>query len=97
MLAIRDKKQLYALQDPVLDCLIRSDAELNLDLIQTLETYLDCGRNGKLAAGKLFIHRNTLKMRLDRIEALTGQDLSNPDHCFRLRFALYVRRFMVHG
>lgn len=54
LLAIRDKKQLYALQDPVLDCLIRSDAELNLDLIQTLETYLDCGRNGKLAAGKLF-------------------------------------------
>lgn len=97
LLAIRDKKQLYALQDPVLDCLIRSDAELNLDLIQTLETYLDCGRNGKLAAGKLFIHRNTLKMRLDRIEALTGQDLSNPDHCFRLRFALYVRRFMAHG
>src|SRR5699024_3687253 len=47
------------------------------DLQNTLETYIHS--NGELSdvANKLFIHRNTLRYRLDKIKRLTGKDPRN--------------------
>ncbi len=42
-------------------------------LVETLITYLDSGR-AKEAADRLFIHRNTLRYRLDCVRKLTGLD-----------------------
>ncbi|GAB3695295.1 CdaR family transcriptional regulator [Nocardiopsis oceani] len=43
------------------------------------------------AADTVFVHRNTLLQRVDRIRADTGLDIRHPDHLASLRMALYAR------
>ena len=50
--------------------------------------YCDCHLNVSAAARKLFLHRNTLIYRLDKIEQLTGLDMRNFKHCILLYIAL---------
>ena len=47
-------------------------------LLATLRTWLECGGNASAAARQLFCHRNTVRNRLHRLEALSGQSLSDP-------------------
>jgi len=47
-------------------------------LLTTLRTWLECGGNATAAARQLYCHRNTVRNRLHRLEALSGQSLSDP-------------------
>ena len=49
------------------------------DLAETLFQYLVCERNKVDTASALYIHRNTLKYRLDRIDDLVHPDLDDLD------------------
>jgi len=55
------------------------DARRGTQLLATLEQYLADRRVGTATARKLFIHANTLRQRLDRIEKLTGLELADED------------------
>ncbi|MCG3056256.1 helix-turn-helix domain-containing protein, partial [Escherichia coli] len=44
------------------------------DLLETLSVYVEENGDVNKAAGKLFIHRNTLRYRLERISELTNKD-----------------------
>ena len=59
--------------------LLDYDARRETQLLPTLEQYLADRRVGATTARKLFIHANTLRQRLDRIEKLSGLDLSEED------------------
>jgi GAF domain-containing protein len=59
--------------------LLDYDARRETQLLATLEQYLADRRVGTATARKLFIHANTLRQRLDRIEKLTGIELANED------------------
>lgn len=61
------------------------------DLIGTLDVYLSLGGALAEASERLGIHRNTLSYRLQRIEDLTGRDLSQPQQRLLLRVALLAR------
>lgn len=61
-------------------------------LLQTLETYLELGGNAKETAKRLVVHRSTLYYRLERIQALTGADLSDIATQRELHLALRVAR-----
>jgi hypothetical protein len=54
-----------------------SAAEREL-LLGTLRTWMDCGGNTSAAARELYCHRNTVRNRLQRVEELSGQSLSDP-------------------
>ncbi|MBI2762587.1 MAG: PucR family transcriptional regulator ligand-binding domain-containing protein [Chloroflexi bacterium] len=60
-------------------------------LVQTLDTFL-ATRNGALAARQLFIHYNTLKNRLAKIEEVIGPFVDDPERCLSLSLALRLRR-----
>lgn len=60
-------------------------------MLATLEAFLQCGGEVKLAARRLYIHRNTLNYRLKRITSLLRCDPRDPDVQFRLRMALLAR------
>ena len=47
-------------------------------LLTTLRAWLECGGNATAAARKLYCHRNTVRNRLHRLEALSGQSLNDP-------------------
>jgi purine catabolism regulator len=65
------------------------------DLLETLEAY--CERLGNLSqtAEKLFIHRNSLLYRMERISQIAGLDMTNPDTRLAVHLALKVRK-MLH-
>lgn len=62
------------------------------ELLQTLEAYLDSGGNTAQAAKQLFLHRNTLRQRLERITALLDLDLSAPSRWLSLQLAIKTAR-----
>ncbi|MEN4474992.1 PucR family transcriptional regulator [Mycolicibacterium cosmeticum] len=57
----------------ILGELMDHDEANQLQLIETLETFLTLDRSWSATAAKLMIHRQTLAHRLKRIEALTGR------------------------
>ncbi len=64
------------------------------DLIQTLEAYFDHNANLSQTAEALYIHRNTLIYRLERIEAITGLELDKPDNRLAMQLALRIYRML---
>ncbi|MEK7216140.1 MAG: helix-turn-helix domain-containing protein [Chloroflexota bacterium] len=62
----------------VLGRLVAYDRAHNADLFRTLQVYFRCGGNAVEAAEQLFLHRNSLLYRLQRIETLLGIDLKDP-------------------
>jgi purine catabolism regulator len=71
--------------------LLAQDERHGTALVATLERWL-ADRNGAAAARDLFIHYNTLKNRLDRIEALIGPFLGDPARCLELALAVRLLR-----
>lgn len=61
-------------------------------LLDTLRVWLQCDRRPGETARRLGIHPHTLTYRLQRIEALTGLDLSTPSAVVELWLALEMRR-----
>lgn len=58
--------------------IVEHDQERGTELLKTLEVYLDRLGNAQQAAGDLFIHRNTLRQRLVKIEDTWELDLGDP-------------------
>ncbi|QKI82348.1 PucR family transcriptional regulator [Kroppenstedtia eburnea] len=77
-----------------LEVLKRYDRENGTELLHTLELYLNCGRRLGDTARKLYVHRNTVKFRINRIEELLGTDLSDGEAAFRLQLGLRVARLL---
>lgn len=62
------------------------------DLLQTLNQYLECDKNMTDTANELYIHRNTLANRLEKIIDVTGLDFSNRELLFNIRLALRKKK-----
>lgn len=76
--------------------LLANDAQTHTGLYETLDTFLACRCNKVQAAAKLFLHRNTLLARLDKIEALTGLSLESAEDLFLLQAAIHIQRYFSH-
>jgi DNA-binding PucR family transcriptional regulator len=64
------------------------DREHNSDLIRTLSVFFDMNANASETAERLFLHRNSLAYRLDRIRQITGLDLKSPETRLALQLGL---------
>jgi sugar diacid utilization regulator len=53
--------------------------EYDLNLVETLRLYFHYNENLKLTSQEMFIHVNTLKYRIHKIESHTGYGLQRPD------------------
>ncbi|MGC4376351.1 PucR family transcriptional regulator ligand-binding domain-containing protein [Fictibacillus sp. Mic-4] len=74
--------------------LVKYDEQNNSDLLNTLEVYLNCGAKLGEAARILYVHRNTVKFRISRIEELLGMDLNDGEVAFRLQLGLCAARLL---
>ncbi len=68
--------------------LVDYDRAHGSSLVQTLDAYFNHHGNISQTAESLFIHRNTLLYRLDRIQELTHQDLDQANRRLALQLAL---------
>jgi GAF domain-containing protein len=76
------------------DLLIDYDRRRRTALLDTLERYLSERRSVIESARALYIHPNTLRQRLGRIEELTGLDLDEDD---LLSLELAIKLARLHG
>jgi purine catabolism regulator len=67
------------------------DTAHGTNLVATLDAYL-ATRNVALAARRLYVHYNTLKNRLIKIEEIIGPYIDDSDRCLGLALALRLRR-----
>ncbi|MGE5679019.1 MAG: PucR family transcriptional regulator [Pseudomonadota bacterium] len=79
---------------PSLQILRGYDRENNTELYITLRTFLECNKNHRTAAEALFIHRNSLMYRLNRIQQLTKLDLNNSGAVNSLMDSFRIETFM---
>lgn len=66
------------------------DREHHGDLVKTLGVYLRNGGNATQASNALYLHRNSLRYRLERIRLLLDLDPDDPDARLALQIALLV-------
>ena len=72
--------------DQVIGPLVEYDEQHNSSLVKTMDAYFEHHGNISQTAESLFIHRNTLLYRLERIQELTGHDLNQSN----MRLALHL-------
>lgn len=75
---------------PGLRGLFEADQEHGLNLVETVRTYLRCGGNLERAATRLFLHRNSVRYRIDRARSYLGAHLSDPGEWLQLEMALAI-------
>ena len=67
---------LRALSERLLGPLLEYDARHHAGLLSTLESFLACDGSWSACAARMYVHVNTVRYRISRVEALTGRDLS---------------------
>ncbi|UFJ43114.1 PucR family transcriptional regulator ligand-binding domain-containing protein [Brevibacillus humidisoli] len=91
----RKPETLQQLWQPLLQPLLEYDRRYNQQLLETLRVYLMHNGNGLQTSQALYIHRHTLKYRIQQIESKTGIDLQHAGQRWQLQLALMAYR--LHG
>ena len=68
---------------------------LDRETLQTIHAFFDNNLNVSETSRKLFVHRNTLVYRLEKIKKLTGLDLREFDHAITFKVALMVKKYLI--
>ena len=99
LLATAPAEARQAFQASLLSPLLDYDADHGTELVRTLRVFLDCSGSWTRAAGAMFVHVNSLRYRMRRVEELTGLNLGSLADQAALLFALRLAdpRVLVRG
>lgn len=68
---------------------------LDRETLSTIQCFFDNNLNVSETSRKLFVHRNTLVYRLDKIRKLTGLDLREFEHAITFKVAMMVKKYLA--
>jgi len=71
-------------------------ADFGKEYLSTVESFFENSLNVSETARKMFIHRNTLVYRLDKINKLTGLDITRFEDAMVLKLAIMLRKYLQH-
>lgn len=91
---VQSEKHLEAYMNRYLKPLIEADDLGDGILLETLSMYLKCDGNANATAEALFIHRNTMRYRLEKIKKILKMNLNDLDVCFKLNMALCIKQYL---
>jgi len=66
------------------------------ETLSTIGMFFECSLNISETARQLYIHRNTLVYRLDRIQKMTGLDLRTFDDAIMFKITMMVSRYLEY-
>ena len=69
-------------------------AEFDQEILTTINTFFDNNLNVSETARQLFVHRNTLVYRIEKLQKSTGLDIRTFDDAMTLKIALMVNAYM---
>ena len=67
---------------------------LDRETLMTIQCFFENNLNVSETSRKLFVHRNTLVYRLEKIRKLTGLDLREFEHAITFKVALMVKKYL---
>ncbi len=67
---------------------------LDQETLFTIQKFFDNNLNVSETSRKLFVHRNTLVYRLEKIKKITGLDLREFDHAIVFKVAMMVKKYL---
>ena len=82
---------LRSFRDRLLGPLVAYDERHRAELLPTLREFLACSGSWNACAARMYVHVNTVRYRIRRIEELTGRDLSCLDDQVDFFLALRIR------
>lgn len=88
LLPLAETNELRAFATQVLGRLIADERAGKTDLLETLRVYFECNGNVAQTAKALYIHRNTLLYRLDRVREVGALDLDDAETRLQVQLAL---------
>ena len=68
---------------------------LDRETLMTIQCFFENNLNVSETSRKLFVHRNTLVYRLEKVRKLTGLDLREFEHAITFKVALMVRKYLT--
>ncbi len=68
---------------------------LDRETLLTVQSFFENNLNVSETSRKLFVHRNTLVYRLEKIRKLTGLDLREFEHAITFKVALMVKKYLT--
>ncbi len=77
-----------------LERLLEYDQQADKELVKTLAAFLECNGNLTETSERLYIHRNTLKYRLERIRDITQIDLDDSENRLMLHLGLKMHQIL---
>ena len=70
---------------------------LDRETLFTIQKFFENNLNVSETSRKLFVHRNTLVYRLEKIKKITGLDLREFDHAIIFKIALMVNKYLKNN
>ena len=95
LLSVQDADALRLYCESVLGPIESSDERYAVELLRSLEAYIDRNGHWERAASDCYCHRHTLRYRIKRIEELTGRDLSRANDRVELWLALRAKELIA--
>jgi purine catabolism regulator len=89
-----DNEELKSIYSETVGKLVVHDKQNESGLTETLSTYLDCNTSLTETAKKLFVHVNTIKYRLQKIEELTGCNIHHSEELLWLHTGLKIQKVL---
>ncbi len=92
---------IYQLPTTLCDTFLRevfkrgSIESLDQETLFTIQKFFENNLNVSETSRKLFVHRNTLVYRLEKIKKITGLDLREFDHAIIFKIALMVKKYLT--
>lgn len=68
---------------------------LDRETLLTIQCFFENNLNVSETSRKLFVHRNTLVYRLEKVRKLTGLDLREFDHAITFKVAMMVKKYLT--
>ena len=90
----RDYQELAEYYQEILGQLVEYDRNFESNLIESVRIFLDENGNGIKASKKLYVHRNTLRYRIQRAEEILGLDFANGEDRLSVQAAMMIGKIL---
>ena len=88
-----EEKELY--KNRSLETLLEADSKTGSLYVDTLRSYFDNNQSVSQTASALFVHRNTINYRLNKIRSLLEDDFD--DSLIRLHLQIAIMAYDMYG
>lgn len=96
LLLLSNENQLEAYVQEYLSTIFEYDQKMDSNLYETLCVYLECSGSKKDTADRLFIVRQTLYHRIEKLESLLGEDFMAPTNRLALESAIMASKLLMN-